>query len=127
MELLTKRYADNISGVLSCYHRLSLKGTLLAICYAEGMTGDLNKNNILIFDYTKFADPLSEKIRLNAEQLAAANHLTIEFIRSNNARKEDIVKKHFDGKMTGLIYILSAMEACHSYVPWHDKVSHKTF
>lgn len=127
MELLTKRYEDKISGVLSCYDRLVLKGTLPTICYAQGMTGYLIRNNILVFDYTKFADPLREKIRINAEQLAIANNLTIEFIRSSKARKEDIVKKHFDGEKTGLVYILSAMEACPSYVPWHDKVSHKTF
>ena len=91
------------------------------------MTSYLVRNNILLFDYTKFADPLREKIRTNAEHLAASNNLTIEFIRSSKARKEDIVKKYFDGKKTGLIYILSAIEACPSYVPWYDKVSHKTF
>jgi hypothetical protein len=127
MELLTKRYEDKIEGVLSCYDRIVLKGTLPTLCYSQGMTSYLSRKNILVFDYTKFADPLREKIRLNAEQLATTNGLTIEFIRSSKARKEDIVKKHFDGKKTGLIYILSAMEACPSYIPWHDKLSHKTF
>ena len=126
MELLTRRYKDKISGVLSCYDRIVLKGTLPTLCYAQGMTGYLNGKNILIFDYAKFADPFRQKIRLNAEQLAAKNNLAIEHIRNNNARKEDIVRKHFDGKRMGLVYILSAMEACHSYVPWHDKVTHKT-
>ena len=127
MELLTKRYEDKIEGILSCYDRIVLKGTLPTLCYSQGMTNYLSKKNILVFDYTKFADPLREKIRLNAEQLASSNGLSIEFIRSSKARKEDIVKKHFDGKKTGLVYILSAMEACPSYLPWHDKLSHKTF
>jgi hypothetical protein len=127
MELLTKRYADKISGVLSCYDRIVLKGTLPTICYAEGMTSYLYQKNILIYDYTKFAEPLRDKIRLHAEQLATSNNLTIEFVKSSKARKEDIVKKHFDGTKLGLVYILSAMEACPSYVPWHDKASHKTF
>src|SRR5665647_631485 len=85
MELLTKRYEDKISGVLSCYDRLVLKGTLPTICYAQGMTGYLIRNNILVFDYTKFADPLREKIRINAEQLAIANNLTIAFTMLDNA------------------------------------------
>ena len=127
MELLTKRYKDKISGVLSCYDRIVLKGTLPTVCYAQGMTGYLFKNNIQIFDYTKFADLLREKIRANAEQLAASNNISIEFVRNSKARKEDIAKKHFDGKKTGLVHILSAMEACPSYLPWHDKVSHKSF
>ncbi len=127
MELLTKRYRDKISGVLSCYDRIVLKGTLPTVCYAQGMTGYLFKNNVQIFDYTKFADPLREKIRANAEQLAVSNNISIEFVRNSNVRKEDIVRKHFDGKKTGLVHILSAMEACPSYIPWHDKVSHKSF
>lgn len=127
MELLTKRYGNKIAGVLSCFDRIVLKGTLPGVCYAQGMTSYLFNNNIQIFDYVKFAEPLREKTRLNAEQLAAANNLTIEFIRSSKARKEDIVRKKFDGKKTGLIYILSAMEACPSYLPWHDKTLHKTF
>lgn len=127
MELLTKRYEDKISGVISCYDRIVLKGTLPTVCYAKGMTGYLFGKNIQVFDYTKFADPLREKIRANAEQLASSNNISIEFVRSSSARKEDIVRKRFDGKKTGLVHILSAMEACPSYVPWHDKVSHKTF
>lgn len=127
MELLTKRYEDKISGVLSCYDRIVLKGTLPTLCYAQGMTNYLYSKDILIFDYTKFADPLREQLRLNAEQLATKNGLKIEFVRSSKARKEDIVRKHFDANKTGLVYVLSAMEACHSYVPWHDKTSHKTF
>lgn len=127
MELLTKRYDEKITGTLSCYDRIVVKGTLPTICYPEGMTRYLAKKNIRVFDYAKFADPFREKIRMTAEQLAVANSLTIEFIRSHKARKEDIVKKHFNGKKLGLVYILSAMEACHTYRPWHDKVSHKTF
>jgi hypothetical protein len=127
MELLTKRYEDNISGVLSCYDRIIIKGTLPTVCFAQGLTSYLFKNNIRIFDYAKFAEPLREKIRTNAEQLAVSNNISIEFVRNSTARKEDIVRKHFDGKKTGLVHILSAMEACPSYVPWHDKLSHKSF
>jgi hypothetical protein len=55
--------------------------------------------------------------------LVASNGLCIEFVRNSIARKEDIVKKHFDGKKQGPLHILSAMEACQSYTPWHNKVS----
>ena len=27
----------------------------------------------------------------------------------------------------GLVHVISAMEACHAYKPWHDKPTHKTF
>jgi hypothetical protein len=35
---LTERNDDRISGVLSCYDRLVIMGTVPVICYAEGMT-----------------------------------------------------------------------------------------
>ncbi len=127
MELLTKRYAEKITGILSCYDRIVVKGTLPTVCYPEGMTRHLFEKDIRVFDYPKFAEPFREKIKMTAEQLAVANGLDIEFIKSHKARKEDIVKKHFDGKKQGLIYILSAMEICQTYKAWHDKVSHKNY
>jgi hypothetical protein len=44
-------------------------------------------------------------------------------------RKEDIISKVLAvrGDHPGLVYIISAMEACESYKPWHDKQTHRTF
>ena len=54
MELLTDRYSDKIGGVLNCYDRIVLKGTLPMVCFTEDMTSYLYKNKIPIFYYTKF-------------------------------------------------------------------------
>jgi hypothetical protein len=35
---LTERYDDRIAGVLSCYDRVVVTGTLPTVCYAAGMT-----------------------------------------------------------------------------------------
>src|ERR1700726_966425 len=42
---LTERYDDRISGVLSCYDRVVVTGTLPTVCYAEGMTRFLSAEN----------------------------------------------------------------------------------
>jgi hypothetical protein len=39
---LLERYDDRIAGVLSCYDRVMITGTLPTVCYAEGMTKFLN-------------------------------------------------------------------------------------
>ena len=75
MELLTERHADEIAGVLSCYDRILIQGTLPGLCYAEGMTGYLKARQIRIFDYPRFAQPLREDLRENAERLAAEHRL----------------------------------------------------
>jgi hypothetical protein len=38
---LTERYDERIVGMLSCYNRLVITGTLPVVCYAGGMTGTL--------------------------------------------------------------------------------------
>jgi len=81
MELLTERHADEIAGVLSCYDRILIQGTLPTFCYAEGMTGYLFAHQIRIFDYVKFAEPLRDQLRANAEHLAEQHSLTIDYIR----------------------------------------------
>ncbi|MGI8743630.1 MAG: hypothetical protein ACR2NN_13870 [Bryobacteraceae bacterium] len=93
VELLTQRHAAQIAGVLGCWDRMLMFGTLPGICFAGGMTSFLYARNIRIFDYPKFAEPFRNRIRENAEQLAAEAGIEIEFIRKRNFRKEDRVKE----------------------------------
>ena len=129
MEILTTTYRKKISGTLSCFDRVILTGTIPQICYSQGMTSYLYSQGIRIFDYPKFAEPFKEDIRTDAEQLAKDNDVEIEFVRKSHIRKEDLVKKVLDnrGHHSGLVHIISAMETCGSYRPWHDKRTGKTF
>ncbi|MGH2411356.1 MAG: MarR family transcriptional regulator [Chloroflexota bacterium] len=124
MTLLTERYAEQIAGVVSCFDRLVIMGTLPGVCYAEGMAKYLRLQGIRLFDYPRFAEPLREEVRANAERLAAEHGLTIEFVRSAGAfRKEDRVQAVLAerGTAPGLVHIFSAMEPCTAFTPWHDK------
>lgn len=128
-KLLSEKYHDQIAGVLNCYDRVVLTGTLPQFCYPEGMTSYLFAHHIRIFDYTQFATPLREKIRDHAEALAKANDFQIEFVRKKNFRKEERIKQILKtrGHHPGLVHIFSAMESCTSYKPWHDKSTGKNF
>lgn len=128
--LLTEKYAADIAGVLNCYDRVVISGQLAPICYAKGMTKYLYVQGMLIFDYTKFAQPLRDAIRQNAATIAAATGIEIAFItKQKSFRKEDriqaIVKAR--GAHPGLVHIFSAMETCQAYEPWHDKGTGKTY
>ena len=122
--LLTERHAKQIAGVLSCYDRMIVQGTLPVFCYADGMTAYLSKRRIRIFDFTQFAKPLTDAIKANAENLAAASGLTIDYVRKKNFRKEDKVKAVLKerGSHPGLVWILSALEPCTTYQPWHRRL-----
>src|SRR5438067_4134460 len=93
------------------------------------MTAYLSKRQIRIFDFTQFAKPLTDAIKANAEQLAAAQGLKIDYVRKKNFRKEDRVKAVLKERGThpGLVWIFSALEPCTTYQPWHDKKSGRTY
>jgi len=42
----TERCGERIAGILSCYDRLVVTGTLPVVCYAAGMTGHLDTKGI---------------------------------------------------------------------------------
>lgn len=125
---LLQRYADKICGVLGCYDRLVLTGTLTAIGHPEAMAAVLYREHIRCFDLEQFVEPLREQIRQNAEAIAGKHGLKIEHLRSHKARKEDIVAEIIArrGALPGLVHIFSAMETCTKYAPWRDKQTGKT-
>ena len=116
---LTERYDARIAGMLSCYDRLVITGTLPVACYAGGMTGYLDANGIRIFDYPDFAKTLRDRVRERAASLAAEAGVTIEHIAKPHVRKEDVVARVLEqrGDHPGLVHVISAMEACDGTSP----------
>ena len=97
--------------------------SLPGVCYAKGMTAFLWARQIRIFDYPRFAEPLRDRLRERAAELAAAAGITIEHIANSHIRKEEVVAKVLAGRgdHPGLVHVISAMEACPTYKPWHSK------
>ncbi len=129
MNPFVERHHDEIAGVLSCFDRVIITGTLPEIGYAEAMARYLSAREMRLFDYTRWAEPLRDELRQHTEALAQEAGLQIEFIRRHKAfRKEQRIKAIVAerGDHPGLVHIFSAMEACSAYRPWHDKKTHST-
>jgi len=128
MSTLIERHAGKIAGVLGCYDRVVLQGTLPGLCYADGMASYLRQHDVRVFDYARFAEPFREEIRENAEKLAKEAGVEIEFMRKASFRKDERIAEVLEkrGNAPGLVHILSAMEGCPTYRPWFDKKSGKT-
>ena len=110
LQRLTERRREQIAGVLSCYDRPLIQGTLPGLCYAEGMTAYLYTHHVRIFDDAQWAQPLREAPRENAERLAQENGLQIEFIRRPKSfRKEDKIHQVLKewGDYSGPVWIFS--------------------
>ena len=129
MALITERYAKEVAGVISCYDRVVIQGTLPRFCYAEGMTRYLSSRGHKIFDFVVFAKPLTDRIKANAEALAAEAGLKVDYIRRKNFRKEDKVKAVLAerGDHPGLVWVFSALEPCTTYQPWFNKTSRTAY
>ena len=124
------KYESKIEGVLSCYDRVLLKGTLPSVSHAGAMTNLLYGKELLLKDITQYTNPLRNEIHENAKRLSDKYGIPIEFIRKTKAvRKEDLVQKRISehGKTSGLVCILSAMESCRNYVYRYDKSSGRSY
>ena len=94
METFAQQYAPLIRGVISCFDRVVLSGSLPAIRYAEGMAAYLNSQGMKLFEYTRLVNHLREELREHAEKIAHEAGCPIEFIRRvDGFRKEDRVKE----------------------------------
>jgi hypothetical protein len=93
------------------------------------MTRFLYAYQIRVFDYPEFAMVLRERVREAAASLAAEAGIAIEHVAKGHIRKEAIVAQVLEqrGEHPGLVHVISAMEACDAYKPWHDKQTHKTY
>src|SRR5258707_14123558 len=126
---LTERYDDRIAGVLSCYDRVVVTGTLPTVCYAVGMTKFLYAIGVRIFDYPQFASTLRDRVRERAAALAAQAGITIEHIAKSHIRKEAGVAEGLKtrGENPRLVHVISAREGRGAQPPADCKAKAKTF
>ena len=115
-EELEQRFPGAIAGVLSCYDRVLLQGTLPGVCFAGGMEKFLRTQGILLKDYTQWALPLAGQLKACAASLAAEAGISIEFL-CKKVRKENLVQEVLAqrGNHPGLVCVFSALERCDTY------------
>lgn len=57
MQTFSERHASKIRGVLSCFDRVVLTGTLPDLCHGDAMARFLGAWGIRLFDHARFAEP----------------------------------------------------------------------
>jgi hypothetical protein len=111
------RFGDSITGVLSGFDRLRLRGTLRHLFQPTVMEAYLNACRILIKDFGTFAEGLTARLKAAAYASAAQAGRPFRFLSSSQISKEDLARQiaRQDGVTSGLIAIFSALENCLSY------------
>lgn len=129
MSSLTERYADQIAFTLSCFDRMVLSGTLVDFGHAGAATHELYRRQLRIFDFPQFVRGLRDRLCRDVEALAVAQGLRIAFVASAKTSKEALIQRCLAtrGTAPGLVQILSVMEECIAFKPWHEKGTPKTY
>jgi hypothetical protein len=111
------RFSHSITGVLSGFDRLRLRGTLRHLFQPTVMEAYLNACRILIKDFGTFAKGLTARIKAAAYASAEQSGRPFRYLTSSQISKEALARQiaRQDGVTSGLIAIFSALENCLSY------------
>lgn len=111
------RFGDSITGVLSGFDRLRLRGTLRHLFQPTVMEAYLNACRVLIKDFGTFAQGLTTRIKAAAYARAEKAGRPFRYLPSSQVSKEELARQiaRQDGVTSGLIAIFSALENCLSY------------
>jgi hypothetical protein len=79
-----QRFGDKITGVLSGYDRLVLRGSLLSIVFPEGMKRVLRLKAILLKDFGQWAQLMTEQLKEACYQAARNQNRPIVYLQGGS-------------------------------------------
>ena len=117
MERFLCRHQSRIVGSISGFDRMRFQGTLRSICHVEGMAKFLNSERVLLKDFGRYMERLSERIKEQAHHVAQKAGRPLQYLASSQRSKEDLALEiaQRDGIREGLICILSCVEPCQAF------------
>jgi hypothetical protein len=115
VDSFVQKHQDKITGILSCFDRMILKG-YLPFSYPRGMEGFLAHQHILIKDFPKLAKEQSTLLKENGRQLAEQAGRPVIPV-PYKIRKEDYARQlaQKDGITEGLVCVFTTQEASPSF------------
>jgi hypothetical protein len=118
-----QRFGDKITGVLSGFDRLVLRGTLRSIVYVEGMKNLLWRKQILLKEFGGWAEAMTQQLKDASCQAARDQNRPIVYVPSSGADKDELARQIAanDGITTGLVAVLTCVEPCMSFEIYRNK------
>ena len=122
-----QRFGDKITGVLSGYDRLVLRGSLLAIIFPEGMKRVLRLKKVLLKDFGQWAQRRTGQLKQASCQAARDQNRPIVYLPPASTDKEETARKIAakEGITAGLVAILTCLEPCKSFEIHRNRRTHK--
>ncbi len=110
-------HSDDVTGVLSGFDRLVLRGNLRRLSYVEGMSGYLTAFSILLKDFGAHALAMTRWLKRASLEEARKNERPIVYLPSSNTNKEQVALRVLEEKPVeqGLTAVISSVEPCMSF------------
>lgn len=108
------KYQNDVQGAISGWDRLFFRGTQRWLSNAKGMSAYLTMHKILMKDFSRWAQGMTQRIRSSCEVVAQKLGRPMEYLRSSSISKEETAKviAQRDTIREGLICGFSVVEPC---------------
>jgi hypothetical protein len=117
MKEFIAKFSDELQGVLSGFDRVLIRGTLRALCYPQGMMGYLSVVSVLLKDFGRHVQAVSDRLKAASQSRAAQLGRKVLCLASSQVRKEEVARTiaRREGITSGLVCVLSCVEPCWSF------------
>jgi hypothetical protein len=118
-----QRFEDKITGVLSGFDRLVIRGYLRAIVNPAGMKNLLWRRQIRLPQFGSWAQSLTEQLKQASCQAARDQNRPIVYLPSSDTDKDQLAREIAakDGITHGLVAVLTSVETCMGFDIYRNK------
>jgi hypothetical protein len=116
-------HAAQITGVLTGFDRLVLRGRLLPLCYEGGVRAFLSSQGVLLKEFGRFVETMTGMIRRSAAEVVDRLSRPSRYLQSSRISKEEVALRFLAEQpvRSGPICLLSATEPCQSWQVWRSR------
>lgn len=117
MSSFLDRFRSSVTGVLSGFDRLVFRGHLRSLTYAKGMRQFLWDRQVLFKDFTAWAKPHTDRVKVDFAAQAAKFGQEVEYLRSASTKKEPLARARQAerGIVSGPVASFSCVEPCRTW------------
>ena len=120
---IQEQFKDKINGTFAFFDRMIIKGHIRQFFSASGKGFFLSEQNVLLKDFSAYANQVTSDIVAHVEKMAEETHRPLRYLTSAKIPKEqtamEILKD--DPVEEGLVCILSVVEYCQTLQPIKNK------
>ena len=118
-----QRFGEKITGVLSGFDRLVLRGSMRAIVTVEGLKRLLWHKHVLLKDFGSWTQAMTEQLKDASCRAAREQNRPIVYLPSADTDKDEVARQIAakDGITGGLVAVLTCVEPCMSFEIYRNR------